>query len=148
MKYTTVIDPERDEEIVIYAHRKTPEVAALEAYIEQMEKELLGYGADGQIIPLRPSDVHCFTVEEGKVYALTDVEKLSVRLPLYAIEEMLDEKTGFVRINQSCLGNIRKIARFDASIGGALMVTFKNSHRDYVSRRQLKTVKERMGIQR
>ena len=146
MKYTTVIDPERDEEIVIYAHRKTPEVAALEAYIEQMEKELLGYGADGQIIPLRPSDIHCFTVEEGKVYALTGSEKLAVRFPLYVFEDMLDGKAGFVRINQSCLGNIRKIARFDASIGGALRVTFQNGHRDYVSRRQLKTVKERMGI--
>jgi hypothetical protein len=28
------------------------------------------------------------------------------------------------------------------------MVTFGNGHRDYVSRRQLKTVKERMGIKK
>ena len=64
--------------------------------------------------------------------------------PYDGIEEMLDES--FVKINQSCLGNVKKIARFDASIGGSLMVTFRNAHRDYVSRRQLKTVKERMHI--
>lgn len=144
MKYTTVIDQSREEEVVIHAHRRTKEVEALEAYVKALGTELLGYGEAGQIIPLSPMEVHCFAVEDGKVYALTEKERLTVRLPLYAVEEMLDE--GFVRLNQSCLGNIRKIARFDASIGGALMVTFRNGHRDYVSRRQLKTVKERIGL--
>ena len=144
MKHTTFIDPNRDEEVLIYVRRRTKAVEELESFIDRMDTELMGYGADGQIIPLLPADVHCFAVEEGKVYALTDTEKLTIRLPLYAIEEMLDES--FVKINQSCLASIRRIARFDASIGGALMVTFKNGHRDYVSRRQLKHVKERMKI--
>lgn len=144
MKYTTVIDPRREEEVIIHAKKKTREIDELESYLDRMSAELMGYGEDGQIVPLRPAEVHCFIVEDGKVYALTDTGKLTVRLPLYAIEEMLSED--FVRINQSCLGNVRKIARFDASIGGALMVTFQNGHRDYVSRRQLKTVKERMHI--
>ena len=144
MKYTTVIDPHREEEVVIYAGKRTREIEELESYLDRMSAELTGYGEDGQIIPLRPAEIHCFIIEDGRVYALTEKEKLTVRLPLYAIEEMLSED--FVRINQSCLGSIRKIARFDASIGGALMVTFGNGHRDYVSRRQLKYVKERMHI--
>ena len=144
MKHTTVIDPHREEEVVIYAGKRTREIEELERYLDRMGAELVGYGEDGQILPLRPAEVHCFIVEDGRVCALTEKEKLTVRLPLYAIEEMLTED--FVRINQSCLGSIRKIARFDASIGGALMVTFGNGHRDYVSRRQLKNVKERMHI--
>ena len=144
MKYTTVIDPRREEEVIIHAKKKTREIDELESYLDRMSAELMGYGEDGQIVPLRPAEVHCFIVEDGKVYALTDTGKLTVRLPLYAIEEMLSED--FVRINQSCLGNVRRIARFDASIGGSLMVTFENGHRDYVSRRQLKTVKERIGF--
>ena len=144
MKHTTIIDPHREEEVVIYAGKRTREIEELENYLDRMGAELVGYGEDGQILPLRPAEIHCFIVEDGKVYALTEKEKLTVRLPLYAIEEMLTED--FVRINQSCLGSIRKIARFDASIGGALMVTFENGHRDYVSRRQLKNVKERMHI--
>ena len=144
MKYTTHIDPNQDEEVIIRAHRRTKEIADLEAYVEGLTAELMGYGGDGRIVRLNPTDVHCFVTEEGKVYALTDTERLTVRLPLYAIEEMLD--SGFVRINQSCIGNIRKIDRFNASIGGSLMVTFRNGHRDYISRRQLKTVKERIGF--
>ena len=144
MKHTTIIDPHREEEVVIHAKKKTKEIEELESYLDRMGAELVGYGEDGRILPLRPAEVHCFIVEDGRVCALTDREKLTVRLPLYAIEEMLTED--FVRINQSCLGSIRKIARFDASIGGALMVTFGNGHRDYVSRRQLKNVKERMHI--
>lgn len=146
MKHKTVIDPEREEEVVIYAHRRTREVEALEAYVDELSTELWGYGDGGQILPLHPTDIHCFVVENGKTYALTDADRLAIRLPLYAVEEQLEGDTSFVRINQSCLANIRKIARFDASIGGSLMVTFRNTHRDYVSRRQLKTVKERMGI--
>ncbi len=146
MKYTLHIDPDREEEVIIYARARTSEVDALIGYIDRMDTELLGYGDGGQILPLRPGEVCCFTVEEGRVYALTAEEKLAVRLPLYALEETLGKS--FVRINQSCLGNIRKISRFDASIGGSLMVTFENGYRDYVSRRQLKTVKERMGIKK
>lgn len=148
MKCKTVIDPHREEEVIIYAHSRTPEVEDLEAYVKGLSTELLGYGDEGQIIPLRPTDVQCFVVENGKTYALTDEKKLSVRLPLYAVEALLDESMAFVKINQSCLANMKRIARFDASIGGSLMVTFQNNHRDYVSRRQLKIVKERMGIQR
>lgn len=144
MKHTTIIDPHREEEVVIYAGKRTREIEELESYLDRMGAELVGYGEDGRILPLYPAEIHCFIVEDGRVCALTDREKLTVRLPLYAIEEMLTED--FVRINQSCLGSIRRIARFDASIGGALMVTFENGHRDYVSRRQLKNVKERMHI--
>lgn len=144
MKHTTIVDPTHEEEVIIYTHKRTREIEELEGYLDLMSAELLGYGEEGQIILLRPAHVHCFTVEEGKVYARTDGEKLTVRLPLYAVEAMLDNR--FVRINQSCLANIQRIARFDASIGGALMVTLQNGYRDYVSRRQLKAVKERMHI--
>ena len=144
MKHTTYINPNREEEVMIYARKRTSKIDLLEAYIEGLDREILGYGRDGQILPLCPDEVHCFIVEDGKVYALTETGKWMIRQPLYAIEETAGPD--FVRINQSCLGNIRKISCFNASIGGALMVTFKNGHRDYVSRRQLKIVKERMKM--
>ena len=42
--------------------------------------------------------------------------------------------------------NIDKIKRFDASLSGFLLVTLKNGYSDYVSRRNLKNVKERLGL--
>ena len=63
---------------------------------------------------------------------------------LYQLEELLD--ASFVKINQSSIVNVKKIERFEASIGGALLVILQNGHRDYVSRRQVKAVKERIGF--
>ena len=88
--------------------------------------------------------MYCFSVEDNRVYAVTEKEKLQLKIRLYQVEEMADK--GFVKINQSCVANIRHIKRFDASVSGTLRVVFKNGYTDYVSRRQLKTVKERLGL--
>ena len=52
----------------------------------------------------------------------------------------------FLKINQSCLVRVDAIERFSASIGGALSVHLKGGFKDYVSRRQMRSVKERMGF--
>ena len=104
----------------------------------------MGYG-EGECIPLKPWDVQCFTVENGKVYALTAEGKWQIKRRLYQLEEILPR--AFVKINQSTLANLKQIERFDTSIAGTLKVRFKNGATDYVSRRNLKAVKERLGIQ-
>ena len=105
--------------------------------------ELIGYG-DGEIIKLCPADVHCFIIEGGKLFALTANKKLQLRQRLYTLEESLGND--FIKINQSCIANVKMIERFETSIGASLSVVFKCGHRDYVSRRQLKSVKERIGF--
>ena len=52
----------------------------------------------------------------------------------------------FIKLNQSCIANKNKIKKFESTIGGALKVIFKNGYIDYISRRELKNVKERMGL--
>ena len=52
----------------------------------------------------------------------------------------------FIYINQSCLINISKIKCFDVNFSGALNVILKFGYSDYVSRRQVKNVKVRLGI--
>lgn len=145
MKCTTVIDPSREEEVVIYAHEKSRLTREIEALIQAQTTELMGY-CEGRIIKLRPENIYAVITEDGKVFAITDEGQLRLEYRLYTVEEMLG--AAFVKINQSCLGNVSKIRRFDATIGGALMVTFQNGYTDYVSRRQLKTVKERIGFKR
>ena len=117
--------------------------AEIEELVLGKSLELFGY-KDKNIVKLSPSDVFCFTVENNKVYALCEREKYQIKQRLYLLEEILDRD--FVKINQSCIANIRKISKFDTSITGTLMVSFKNGHRDYVSRRQMKKVKERIGF--
>ena len=83
-------------------------------------------------------------MENNRVYAITDKDKLQLKYRLYQLEEAFSDS--FVKINQSCLVCINKIARFDAILSGALMVKMKNGYTDYVSRRNVKSVKERLGL--
>ena len=93
---------------------------------------------------LNASDIYCFIIENNKVFALTENDKYSVEMRLYKLEELLPEN--FVKINQSSIANIKKNERFSSSFSGALKVVFKNGYIDYVSRRKLKKVKEKLGL--
>ena len=143
MKCRTIIDKNRDEEVVIYVHEKSKLSDAIEEYVMSYTSELIGYSENG-VIKINLSEVYCFTVEDGKIYVLTEKEKYRLKQRLYTVEEGLNDD--FVKINQSCIVNVKKILRFDASLAGALSLTLKNGYRDYVSRRQLKYVKERIGF--
>lgn len=143
MKCRIIIDPHREEEVLVYAHKQTALVQEIARLVADEGLPLIGY-RDREAIPLTPSEVICFTVEAGKVYAVTDNGRLWLKCRLYQLEQHLPDR--FVKLNQSCIANIRRIVRFDASLAGALTVVFQNGQRDYVSRRNLKHVKERLGL--
>lgn len=143
MKLRIVIDPNRDEEIIIYAHEKSALVCEIEELVKDNSVDLIGY-TENETVKLNLSDIYCFITENNKVYALTENEKYRLKSRLYQIEESLNDN--FVKINQSCIANIKKIDKFKATVGGSLTVIFKNGYVDFVSRRNLKNVKERLGL--
>ncbi len=143
MKLRIVIEPNRDEEILIYAREKSPLVCEIEELVKNHSVDLIGY-TEGETVKLNLNDIYCFFTEDNKVYALTENEKYRLKSRLYQIEEALGEN--FVKINQSCIANIKKIDRFKATVGGSLTVVFKNGYVDFVSRRNIKNVKERLGL--
>ena len=95
MKCRTVIDKDREEEVVIYLHGENKISAEIEALIERHEKTLIGYG-EGELFPIAPEEVVCFTTEENKVYAVLDEGRARLRERLYELEETFD--VGFVKI--------------------------------------------------
>lgn len=143
MKIKIFINKNRDEEILIYAHEKTALIEAIEQLVLQDSFELIGY-IDREAVKLNLAEICRFTVEDNKVFAETLSEQYRLKCRLWQLEENLPD--GYVKINQSCIANIRMIDRFDTSISGSMLVKFKNGSSDYVSRRQLKTVKERLGL--
>ena len=143
MKCRIFIDKSHEEEILIYAHEKTKLVENIEKLVSDETYELIGY-KDREAVRLNVNDIVCFMVEDNKVYAVTENEKLNVKFRLYQIEGSLSEN--FIKINQSCIANINMIDRFDASFSGTLIVKFRNGYTDFVSRRQVKNVKERFGL--
>ena len=143
MKCKVFIDKNHEEEVVIYSHQRNSLVEQIESLVNSQELEITGY-KEQEAVKLDLSEIFCFICEENKIFALTEKERFKIKLRLYQLEEKLPQN--FVKLNQSCIGNVKKIQRFKASVGGSLSVEFKNGYRDYVSRRQLKIVKERFGF--
>ncbi len=143
MKVTTILDPNREEEVVIYARERNELVEKIEQLASQNTAELVGFCENAAAI-LDYVKVTRFTAENGKIYAVVGGDRYQIRRRLYQLEQQMPAY--FVKINQSCLANIRHIARFEAVYTGTLRVVFKNGDTDYVSRRNLKQIKERFGL--
>ena len=143
MKFTLHIDPLREEECIVYAKEHRDQLAQIERAARESDNCLLG--RDGEdLVVLNPEEVCCFVTDGEKVCAVIGQKRLAVKKRLY---QLLEDLGGdFIRINQGCVANMRQIERFVPSIGGALQVVFRGGYRDYVSRRELKNLKERMGL--
>lgn len=143
MKCQIIIDEKREEEVLIYAQKRSSLVDEIERLVESNNLTIKGT-KDDEIIIINPLDVTCFISQNNKVFALIGEEQYKIKERLYQLEEMMDEN--YIKINQSCLANIKRIDRFSSSLGGAIMVLFDNGYKDYISRRELKKFKERMGL--
>ena len=143
MKCQTIIDEKREEEVFIYAQKRSSLVDEIERLVESNNLTIKGT-KDDEIIIINPLDVTCFISQNNKVFALIGEKQYKIKERLYQLEEMMDEN--YIKINQSCLANIKRIDRFSSSLGGAIMVLFDNGYKDYISRRELKKFKERMGL--
>ena len=140
MKIKIVIDKDRDEEVLIIAKERTELVDKIERLVKGDENIVAKRDRVSYNIEL--SEVVCFTSDDNKVFVHAGKDILEVDEKLYELEVSLPDN--FIKINKSCIANIEKIKSFDATISGTLAVNFKNGYRDYVSRRRLKYVKERL----
>lgn len=143
MKYSIVIDESLAEDIVIHAKSDTELLRSLEAMLCQYSRTIMGR-SNQAYYPINGQDIYCVYIENGKVLAQTKDGNFQIRERLSQLEKIYQDR--FLKINRSCLINISQIQRFEASLGGSLVVILKNGYRDYISRRQLKSVKERFGL--
>ena len=142
MKLNVFVDKTQEERIDIYIKEKRQLVEDIEKLISE-ENILLCY-KNSEIYKVSFSEIILLTVENEKVAVFTEKDKFFIKERLYMAEEKLS--SDFIRLNQSAIGNIRKIRKFDCSVSGTLKVTFTNGLTDYVSRRQVKAVRERLGL--
>ncbi len=142
MKFT-FIESKDKEEIIAYSKEKSNLISKIESLCSEDNNKIIAY-SNHIIKELNPIEIECFYTENEKVYALYQGKTYQIKKRLYELNKQLNNT--FIYINQSCLANIDYIDHFDASIGGALMLVFKSGYKDYVSRRQIKNVKERLGI--
>lgn len=143
MKVTTIIDPTCEEEVIIRVRAHSDLSEKIQQLALEETAELIGFQGDVALV-IDYAQVCRFAVENDKTYAHCQGGTYWVKRRLYQVEQLVP--SFFVKINQSCLANVRQIARFEAAFSGALRVVFKNGDVDYVSRRNMKQVKERFGL--
>ena len=142
MKLNVFVGKTEEERIDIYVNERKQIIDDIQMLISE-KNELLCH-KNGEIYKIGFSEIVLFTVENEKVAVFTEKDKFFVKERLYMIEEKMP--SAFVKLNQSTIGNIKKIKKFDCSVSGTLKVTFSNGLTDFVSRRQVKAVKERLGL--
>ena len=137
------VKSEAEERISLHLREGDPLFETIERLVADRSCELIGYAGE-EAVRLRAEEIVCFTCEGGRVYARSETGCYTMRRRLYQIEELLSHD--FIRINQSCIANVRHIERFGVSFSGTMQVQFRGGYRDYVSRRNLKNVKKRFGL--
>ena len=144
--FKLVIDQQQEEQIVATVHKRTQLIAKIEELVSGEGKTdvLTGYDEEDTVF-LKPSQVECVFVEEGRTFAVcSDGKRYRLKGRLYELEARLGPE--FVRINKSALANWNGIRRFKASIAGAVDIEFKSGYTEYVSRRCFAELKRRFGL--
>lgn len=143
MKYQLIIDKTKEESIVITVHEKTDKIKQIEDIINSNKYQFLAYNQE-EIVPININEVFAFFTNDSKVYVSLNDNELLIKERIYQVEELLDNS--FIKINQGCIVNINKVLKFDSLITGSIKVILKNGFSDYISRRELKNVKRRIGL--
>ena len=141
MKFRLIIDPEKDEEIVITAKKKSRLTEELEALVIKYEgnDRITVQGRDC-IKEISFESIECVTVIGNKTTVVaSNGEKYHTGKRLYEIENQLPQN--FIRINKSAIANKNFIDRFAVSYSGGVDAVFKSGYRDYVSRRCFAKIK-------
>lgn len=144
MKFKLIIDREKDEEVVVTAHNRTPLIDEIETLISKHTDRIPGYTED-DIKMLSVSEIECITVLDGKTYAI-DVKNRRYRLKqrLYELEAVLPPS--FIRINKSTLANEARLGKFRVTVAGSVDAVFKCGYTEYVSRRCFSEIKRRFNV--
>ena len=142
MKFRLILDKEKDEEVVVTVHERSPLIDEIEALISKHTDRIPGYTED-DIKMLSVAQIQCITVLEGKTYAIDDQNKrYRLKQRLYELENTLPPS--FIRINKSALANKDALDRFTVTVAGSVDAVFQCGYREYVSRRCYSQIKRRL----
>lgn len=146
MKVEIKLDPNLEEtKVTIYTPKIDEEVLSIEERLNKSKSQILSGFSDDKLVVIDPENIIRVYSYDGKVFVITESREYTVRLTLYETKDRLD-KNKFVKISRSDIINIKKVKNFDLSFVGTISVEMVNGDLVYVSRRNLKAVKELLGV--
>lgn len=134
-----------EPQILICNHTVTDEVRKLQDSINQVVNKTVAAYTENGIYRLPYESFIRFYAEKQKVYAQTKSENYTLHIRLYELEQELSEHD-FVRISNSEIVNIKKIKSLDTSITGTIKMFLEGGIETYVSRRNVKKIKNALKI--
>lgn len=148
MDFKLIIDPDKNEQVVVTAHRNSQQIEEIKALaMGKPSKECIS-GYDPQYEEyriLKIQDVNLFYVDDGKTYASVERGRdYIVKTSLKELEE--DLPPSFERINKSSIANWDKIRSFKVRLTGAVYAVFENGVCEDISRRCFAELKRRYSI--
>ncbi len=131
--------------IIIKTSSMNEEVQKIVSMLSKDEIKVISGMKEDKVEILDENNISRVYAQNGMVYASTQNGVYVLKLRLYEIEEILNNKK-FVRISKSEIINLREVKNFDFSFVGTISVQMKNNDVCYVSRRFVSKIKKILGI--
>ena len=131
--------------IIIKTSSMNEEVQKIVSMLSKDEIKVISGMKEDKVEILDENNISRVYAQNGMVYASTQNGVYVLKLRLYEIEEILNNKK-FVRISKSEIINLREVKNFDFSFVGTISVQMKNNDVCYVSRRFVSKLKKILGI--
>ncbi len=147
MKVEVQIDPTLEEPVVVLrAPMPTAEV-------EELARRLRGAAlpqpftvyTEREAVRVSRAMVLRFYTEDKGVFCQTGKGIFTVRARLYELEEAL-AGTKFVRVSNSEIVNLDRVAALDLTLAGTIKMTLEGGTVCWVSRRYVKKIKQALGL--
>lgn len=138
------IDKNYNENFVtIHVQEWSAEVEELVQQIKQTKPKRIVGIKEEQSILLEPFEIEYVFAEARKVFAVIHNQKVELKMKLYEVERLL-EPYQFTRFSKSVVGNLNLISRFELAFNGNLCVIFKSGNKEYVTRKYVHVLKEKL----
>ena len=148
MKVEIKIDKGYIEPIcIIHTANLSPELVTLVDIIEGADTQpfLLIAKKDEKSYIIKPDDIDIIRTEGGVVKCYDRLgQDFYVAKPLQELLECLPNN--FIRISKSAIVNVNRIDHLSSSFNRTMYIIMKNSVNDYVSKKYLKDIKNRLGL--
>jgi DNA-binding LytR/AlgR family response regulator len=145
MKVTITKDIESGTAVEIHCREVTSETKRLERYISRFDERLQAT-SEGNTYNVQIDEILYIESVDKKTFLYTTGHVLKTEKRLYELEELLDEKT-FFRASKSVIVNLNKITKLKPEVTRNILATLTNGEVIVISRRNVKALKELIGVE-
>ena len=145
MKVTVSKDIESGTAVEIHCREVTLEIERLQRYISRFDERLQAT-SEGNTYNVQIDEILYIESVDKKTFLYTTGHVLKTEKRLYELEELLDEKT-FFRASKSVIVNLNKITKLKPEVTRNILATLTNGEVIVISRRNVKALKELIGVE-